>query len=84
MRLYNPFINVPVALHFSLQTSHSYRLVPTSSSIRLYLGISHVDMQRSNLLLMVVRSMGILHNSNPRIRTKNYFHVPLILQEMCM
>jgi hypothetical protein len=73
LNFHNRFIIFPIALQFSMQASHRYRLLPASSSIRLYLIISHVDMETYDLLLRALISLGIFHNSIPHIITKVVF-----------
>jgi hypothetical protein len=78
---HNLFTIIPIDLHFSLQASHSHRLMPSFSSIRLCLNITHADMYTFVLLFLVVRPFCFLHISISHIGTKLCFLVPLILQE---
>jgi hypothetical protein len=73
MGLHNHFIIDLVALKFSMQDSHSYKLLPLSSSIRICLIISHVDMKTYDLLFMDVRFLIIFYKPSPHIRTKVVF-----------
>jgi hypothetical protein len=71
----------PIAMLFFLQASHSYRLFPVSSPIRLSLSITHASMQTSNLFFMAIKPLSILHVSSSHVVTKVFFFVSLILLE---
>jgi uncharacterized membrane protein len=73
LSIHNLLIIIPIALHFSMQTSHSYRILPASSSIRIGLNISIDDMHTSKFLLMTVGPLGIFHYCGSHIGTKLIF-----------